>query len=181
MDRAGDAGGQVGARAQDLKERASDAVDDLKQRAVESVETIKSRAHESVESIRDRASEIREQIPSAREMTTQARDWVSHGLQEQPLAFALGALALGVLASAFIPVTDKERQLLEPAKQKAQEKISEAGQALEQKLSGNAEDSNVGTQSPQSGAVPTAASGSQGPVDVLGAPATTGAPYGSRH
>jgi hypothetical protein len=49
-----------------------------------------------------------------------------------------------VFASLIIPVSNRERQLIEPAKRKATESISQLGEQLEQKLQGQ-ETGNGGT------------------------------------
>lgn len=62
--------------------------------------------------------------------------WFDRALESQPLMLALGSAALGVFASLILPVSNRERRLIEPAKRKAQESISQMGEQLGQKLQG---------------------------------------------
>lgn len=118
---------------------------------------------------KDKAHELREkamgavgQVRSGGELKGRASDWFDRTLETQPLMLALGGIALGMFASMFLPVTNRERQLIEPAKRKAQEGISTLGDQLEQKLQGN--------------------TGSVGPAishDATGGMSTTGSSMGS--
>jgi hypothetical protein len=78
-------------------------------------------------------------IPSGGELKGRASGWFDRALENQPLMLALGSVALGIFASMLLPVTNRERQLIEPAKRKAQEGLSTLGDQLEQKLQGNTE------------------------------------------
>jgi hypothetical protein len=118
-----------------IKERASDVAHSVTDKAHE----LKDRAMGAVGHVRDQASHLRERIPSGGEIKGRASDWFDRALETQPLMLALGGVALGMFASMFLPVTDRERQLIEPAKRKAQEGIATLGDQLEQKLQGNAE------------------------------------------
>lgn len=115
-----------------LKDRASDVAHTVKDKAYD----LKDRAQGVVGQVRDRASHLRERIPSGGEMKVRTTDWFDRAVENQPLMLALGSVALGIFASMFIPVTSRERQLIEPAKRKAQESISQLGDQLGQKLQG---------------------------------------------
>ncbi len=71
------------------------------------------------------------------------RGWILLGaLLGAGVGAILSSIALGVFAALLLPVSQRERQLIEPAKRKAQEGISHLGDQLEQKLQGP----DVGTQ-----------------------------------
>ncbi|MGZ3461490.1 MAG: hypothetical protein ACXU86_23610, partial [Archangium sp.] len=53
---------------------------------------------------------------------------------------AIGGIAIGALFASFVPVTERERKIFEPAKSKVKESISNLGDQLESKLSGQAEE-----------------------------------------
>jgi hypothetical protein len=134
-------GGGMGVRA-DISGDSGGA--DLKGRAAEVTQSVKGKAHElkerawdAVGQVRDRGAHLRERIPSGGELKGRATDWFDQALERQPLMLALGSIAVGVFASMFIPVSARERQLIEPAKRKAQEGISQLGEQLEQKLQGS--------------------------------------------
>ena len=126
------------------KERVSGAADTVKERMHGATDTVKERMHGATDTVkerashlRERASHLRERVPSAGALKSRGSDWYGRALNEQPLALALGAVALGMLAASLLPVTDKERQLIEPAKRKAQEGISQLGDQVSQRLEGS--------------------------------------------
>lgn len=120
-----------------IKERAAGVAHSVQDKAHD----LKEKAMGAVDQVKDQASHLRERIPSGSEMKTQASDWFNRALETQPLMLAVGGVALGMFASMFLPVSDKERQLIEPAKRKAQESITHLGDQLEQKLQGTSSES----------------------------------------
>ncbi|WNG49668.1 hypothetical protein F0U60_40280 [Archangium minus] len=127
--------GDVNAGESNLKSRASDAVDMAKDKASD----LKERASGMVDRAVDKAHGLRERIPDRGEMRHQASDWYST-VTDNPVLLAIGGLAIGALCASLIPVTNRERQLIEPAKSKVKERISDLGDQLESKLSGQSED-----------------------------------------
>lgn len=71
--------------------------------------------------LKDRASDVVQTVKG------RTSDWFDRAVEHQPLMLALGSMALGVLASLIIPVSSRERQLIEPAKRKAQEELASMG------------------------------------------------------
>ncbi|MFY0565137.1 hypothetical protein ACN28E_14950 [Archangium lansingense] len=132
-DMRGSLGSDVG--GSQLKERASEAVDMAKDKATE----LKDRASGLVDRAMDKAHGLREHIPDRGQMRHQASDWYST-VSENPVLLAIGGLAIGALFASVIPVSNRERQLMEPAKAKVKERISELGEQLESKLSGQTGD-----------------------------------------
>ncbi|MFL5358493.1 hypothetical protein [Archangium sp.] len=127
----------VGVSAGDthLKERASDVMDMAKDKAAE----LKDRASGLVDRAMDKTHGLRERIPDRDVITHKATDWYGT-VSENPVLLAIGGLAIGALFASLIPVTERERQLIEPAKSKVREQISTLGDQLESKLSGHDED-----------------------------------------
>lgn len=118
-----------------LKARASDVMDTAKDKVSE----LKGRAEGLVDRAVDKAQGLRERIPDRGEMKHQATDLYST-VSDNPVLLAIGGIAIGALFASFIPVTNRERQLIEPAKAKMRESISQLGDQLETRLSGQAED-----------------------------------------
>ncbi len=123
------------------------------------VHDVKDRAMGAVGHMRDQASHLRERIPSGGEIKGRASDWFDRALETQPLMLAVGGIVMGMFASMFLPVTDRERQLIEPAKRKAQEGISQLGDQLEQKLQGSSGGADVGISHDATGGMSTMGSG----------------------
>lgn len=99
-------------------------------------EKIAGGAQELKDRAGDLVSGVRERIPSAAELGQKAED--------NPMLIALGGIALGAIAALLLPVTRKERELLEPMKQKAGEaigtmgdKVSDSVQQAQEKIAGN--------------------------------------------
>jgi len=103
---------------------------------------VRERASGSVDHLRERASHLRERIPSRETVQYRTTDWFNRTVEEQPILLAMGGIALGMLASTLIPVSNKERRLIEPAKRRAEEGISQLGDQLNQKLQGGEEPSS---------------------------------------
>ncbi|HYO53795.1 hypothetical protein [Archangium sp.] len=130
-----------------LKGRASEAMDMAKGKASE----LKDRASGLVDRAKDKAHGLRERIPDRGSMRHQASDWYGT-VSDNPVLLAIGGLAIGALFASLIPVTNRERQLIEPAKTKVKERISELGDQLESKLSGQSEDESGHEEELQSSA-----------------------------
>jgi hypothetical protein len=111
---------------------------------------IREKISDGAQELKDRASEVvsgvRERIPSAAEL--------GEKVDENPMLVALGGLALGAVAALLLPVSRKEREMLDPVKQRAGEaigtlgsKIGESVQQAQEKIAG---------QPAQSGSYPPA-------------------------
>jgi len=120
-----------------LKSKASDVMDTAKDKAYD----LKDRASHLVDRAKDKASGLREHIPDRGMMKQRTTDWYGM-VAENPVLLAIGGIAIGALAAGFLPVTDRERQLIQPAKDKVKERISTLGDQLETKLSGQTGDVN---------------------------------------
>jgi len=118
-----------------LKSKASDVMGTAKDKAYD----LKDRASHMVDRAKDKASGLREHLPDRGMVKQRTTDWYGM-VSENPVLLAIGGIAIGALAAGFIPVTDRERQLMEPAKAKVKERISTLGDQLETKLSGEGGD-----------------------------------------
>lgn len=145
-----DNGGGLKERASDVMDMAKDKASDLKDRASGLVDRAMDKAHGLRERIpdhgqhasggmvdraRDTVHGLRERIPDRGQLRHQASDWYGT-VSENPVLLAIGGLAIGALCASLIPVTNRERQLIEPAKAKVKERISTLGDQLETRLSG---------------------------------------------
>ncbi len=131
-----DVGSDVGT-VDNLKSKASDVMDTAKDKAYD----LKDRASHLVDRAKDKASGLREHIPDRGMVKQRTTDWYGM-VSENPVLLAIGGIAIGALAAGFLPVTDRERQLIQPAKDKVKERISTLGDQLETRLSGEGDDVN---------------------------------------
>ena len=103
-------------------------------------EKIAGTAQELKDKAGDMVTNVRERIPTAAE--------VGHKADENPMLVALGGLALGAVAALLLPVSRKERELLEPVKDRAGaaigslgDKIGDGAQQAREKIAGQPEQS----------------------------------------
>ncbi len=173
-DRAADAASNVKDRAADAAHNVRDRAVDVKDRAVGKASEVRDRAMGAVDHLRERASHLRERVPERQVMQARTSDWFHRTVDEQPLLLALGGIALGMLASTLVPVSNKERRLIEPAKRRAEEGISQLGDQLNQKLQ-NVGEQLGGTDTNRQG---YSASGMSATSDLT-TPATTNTGFGA--
>ena len=122
VDYDGDSNGGIG-------EKIADTAHELKDKAGE----LKDRAGDMISGVRDR-------MPSVADVSQKA--------DENPMLVALGGLALGAIAAMLLPVSRKERELLEPVKERAGsaigslgDKIGEGAQQAREKIAGQQDNS----------------------------------------
>jgi hypothetical protein len=96
----------IGEKATEMKDRAAGAAADMK-------ETISSKAGEVKDRLSETATHLRERLPDRERIRASAYDDTG--------VWALGAMALGALFGFALPVSERERELLEPARRKARE------------------------------------------------------------
>ena len=99
-------GGGLSDKASELTGRASQAASEMKDRVTAKTEEVR-------ESLHERTSALRERIPD--------RERVYASAHEDSGIWALGAMALGALFGLALPVSEREREMLEPAARKARE------------------------------------------------------------
>jgi hypothetical protein len=130
----------------------------MKDRARDAAEQVKGRVQEATSSIRER-------LPDRERLRESAR--ADTGM------WALGALALGALFGFALPETEREREMLEPARRKARELGAQARDVALEKGSEAMEKAtekvgSLGTEqrSAQPGSSASGAPGSQPPTPI---------------
>jgi len=132
--------------------RGQPGYEDLRYREPET--GMKDKIAGSAHELKDRASEavsgMRERLPSVEQIGAKA--------DENPMIVALGGMALGAIAAMLLPVTRKERELLEPVKQRAGEAIGTLGERIgeqahqaQEKLSADQDKREAGIPTPVEG------------------------------
>jgi hypothetical protein len=106
-----------------MKDRVSGKAGEVKER-------LAGKAGEMRERMREGAGSLRSRIPDRESMRSSA--------QEQPAFWALGAAAIGALFGFALPLSDKERQVLEPAREKMREATHQAMDKAVEKVEGQA-------------------------------------------
>jgi hypothetical protein len=120
-----DSGTSIKDKAMEVKDKAVD----VKDRMVGKASELKDRMAEHLpdtDELRGRAYDMR----------GQAYSWFDRTLEERPMLLALGGIALGIVASSIIPVSRRERRIMGPAKHQLEERISDFGDRLTDKLKG---------------------------------------------
>lgn len=117
-ERLSEAGSAVSERAGEARERVAGKASELGERAHEMKDRLGARAGELGDRVRERAQSLRERIPD--------REALRSSAQSQPGMWALGAAALGALFGFALPISDKEREVLAPAKEKVREATQQA-------------------------------------------------------
>ena len=123
---------ELAGRAAEAKEGLSQRADETREEIAAGAEQVKERLGEASGAIKQKAAEWREAVPSAGE----AKGWYRQTLNEQPLLFALGTLALGAAAALLFPVTRREHEVGAPLKRRARGEIKAATEKLERRFEG---------------------------------------------
>ena len=127
-------GGSSGVRerlsegASSAKERVTGAANELGDRATEMKERLGARAEELGGRVRERATALRDRIPD--------REAIRSSAHEQPGLWALGAAAVGALFGFALPLSDREREVLEPARERMREATHQAMDRAVEKVEG---------------------------------------------
>lgn len=159
--RAEDAGEGLRDRAADLKDRAADLKDRAADKASEVRDRLGAKAGEVRERVRHRAGALRERIPAA--------DDVRASAEQNPAVWALGAMALGALFGMLVPVGERERRALAPAKEKVRQVSQQAAEKVSDQVSERLGSTGASGQGPAVTGGPMAPSPGGGPggPDVL--------------
>jgi hypothetical protein len=123
---------QLSQRASEVSDRATEMKERLGSKAEELSGRMSDKAHELGDRVRGQASALRERIPDGEAVRASAR--------EQPQLWALGAAAIGALFGFALPISDKEREVLEPAKQKMREATQQVMDKAVAKVEGQEDD-----------------------------------------
>jgi len=125
---------RAASRAAELKERLSHARETAQERASELRHSASERLQDARLGARGRLDGIRERLPSREEVKTRAQDRWHRGVENDPLALLLGAVALGAVAAFLLPITDRERRLIGPARDRVRSKLDEVKQEAASRL-----------------------------------------------
>jgi len=123
---------RLGDKAQEVKARVGEKVEAVKERAAE----LKDEAMERVESLRERIPSADEVKDKAQQLGTRAREYAS----EEPLITALGALAIGAAFGFLLPLSEPERRLLAPARERVGTKLESLSNEVTDKVQAKVDD-----------------------------------------
>jgi ElaB/YqjD/DUF883 family membrane-anchored ribosome-binding protein len=112
--------GKIADRAADVRDGVSTVAggvagraDDLTQQAGEMAGRVRERAGELGGEVRERARDLGAR---AKDQTRRTRGGLERLVQENPLAIAAGAAALGLAAGLLVPETEREQRLMGPSR-----------------------------------------------------------------
>lgn len=146
-------GSESGGKFDELKGKASEKLDSAKHVASEKFGSAKHVASEKFGSAKHLAGE---RFGQARERASGISHRVNgqhakENIEQHPLAYGIAAFGLGMLASSLLPVSEKERQLIDPAKERAmaraKEQMHEVQGKVERRIKGAAQALGVGESS----------------------------------
>ena len=109
---------RVGEAASELRGQVEGKASEMKEKAMETRDRLSEKAGEYRERIARSAGAIGDRIPD--------REAIRSSTREQPGLWALGAMAAGALFGFALPVSETERQVLEPAREKLHDVGSQA-------------------------------------------------------
>ena len=105
--------------------------------ASERVGQLKDKAGALKEKAKEKVGNLRERMPSGEEVKTKVRALTARA-GEEPIITALGALAIGAALGLLLPLTQRERRMLEPARAQVSDKLeslsTEVGDKVQQKV-----------------------------------------------
>ena len=105
---------------------SSGGIAGVRQSAADAYESTRERTNAAYQAARERAGSALEGV---RETARTASDRASQGIESNPMAAIVGGLALGVIAGAVLPKTQREQALLGPAGRKIHDTAREAARA----------------------------------------------------
>lgn len=113
-------------------------------------EQLKEKMGALTDKAKDQIDKVRDHIPTGAEVKTKAKELTARA-GEQPLITALGALAIGAALGLLLPLTQRERRLLEPARAQISDKLetltTQVGDKVEEKV-GELEEKIAGDKDP---------------------------------
>lgn len=121
-DRASHLRESAGERAEQISNRASEAMHNVGERASEMKDRISSKASEAGDRIGERAHTL---ATRSRYQMMRARRRASGSLQDNPFILGGIGVVVGALIGAVIPESDRERELMGPARERAMERARE--------------------------------------------------------
>lgn len=135
LSQAQERAGQVAGRAQ---ARASEVTSQAQMRATEIADEAQVRASEIAGRAQQTAGQLAEQ---ARWQAERARSEFDRLMQENPLAVAVAAAAVGVVAGLAVPATQREHELLGETRDRVLEKAQQAAESAVDQVQSSAQQS----------------------------------------
>jgi hypothetical protein len=151
-----DSGDRFGDKSSELKERAEGAAAELKDKAQHMKERLGAKTSEYSGRLRGSAEALGNRIPDRHRIRSSA--------QEQPGMWAFAAMVVGALFGLALPLSDSERRIIEPAKDKLREAGSQAMDMAESRVSGGGESREEPSQTTAPSPSPSALSSPTEPL-----------------
>jgi ElaB/YqjD/DUF883 family membrane-anchored ribosome-binding protein len=143
-DRASDIAHSVGDKASDLAQNLSSKASDLKDTVSSKASDLKDSVSDWAGGVRDSASQFKDRAgdtvhnlaDQTRQQVGVATDTTTQFINDQPLAAAGIALALGLLVGIALPSTETENQIIGPKRDRLIDQGKDAAQNVAQKVQG---------------------------------------------
>lgn len=111
----------------ELRRRLSDRAEHMKERMGEKASVAGERAGEMKNRMQERAGELGSE---AKSKAREAKSGLERMMHENPLALAVGAAVVGVALGLMLPETDKEREMMGPARDRLGERVQDTAERV---------------------------------------------------
>ena len=110
-----------------LGRRLTDRAEHMKERMGEKASEAGERAGEIKDRMQERATELGS---GAKRKAREAKGGLERMMHENPLALAVGAAVIGVALGLLLPETDKEREMMGPARDRLGERVQDTAERV---------------------------------------------------
>ncbi|HEX6617791.1 MAG TPA: DUF3618 domain-containing protein [Gemmatimonadales bacterium] len=111
----------------DLRRRLTDRAEHMKERMGEKASEAGERAGEIKDRMQERAGELGSE---AKSKAREAKSGLERMMHENPLALAVGAAVIGVALGLLLPETDKEREMMGPARDRLGDRVQDTAERV---------------------------------------------------
>jgi ElaB/YqjD/DUF883 family membrane-anchored ribosome-binding protein len=111
----------------ELRRRLTDRAEHMKERMGEKASVAGERAGEMKNRMQERAGELGSE---AKSKAREAKSGLERMMHENPLALAGGAAVVGVALGLMLPETDKEREMMGPARDRLGERVQDTAERV---------------------------------------------------
>ena len=111
----------------ELRRRLTDRAEHMKERMGEKASVAGERAGEMKNRMQERAGELGSE---AKSKAREAKSGLERMMHENPLALAVGAAVVGVALGLMLPETDKEREMMGPARDRLGERVQDTAERV---------------------------------------------------
>jgi ElaB/YqjD/DUF883 family membrane-anchored ribosome-binding protein len=111
----------------ELRRRLTDRAEHMKERMGEKASVAGERAGEMKTRMQERAGELGSE---AKSKAREAKSGLERMMHENPLALAVGAAVVGVALGLMLPETDKEREMMGPARDRLGERVQDTAERV---------------------------------------------------